>query len=479
MSGIIEKFKPVFYPDSIAVVGASKDTTKVGTKYFRELIKAGFKGRLYPVNVSDDSVPGFKAYPRVSSIPDPVDYVIIAVPARYVIELIDDCIAKKVKTVQLFTAGFRELGTPDGVKLEQSMLKKATAAGVHIIGPNCIGICNPSANIPFGPTGFTGKPGTFGFISQSGGHGISVLSGAAACGIRFSKAVSFGNGGDLDSADFLEYLAADEDTRILGAYLEGVNDGRRIYRLIKEITRSKPVIIWKGGRTSAGAQTAASHTGSLASPYAIWSSAVKQAGAVSVESMEEFIDTALAFYQIRYPGGRRVAVIAGIVDGGGGDCVSATDSCTSIGIEVPPFSPETRVSLTAILPGVGTIFRNPLDLGFPGANFPLLTKVVELVAGDPNIDLIIIQKHVDMLLKLSSYDNVKKMNSLFIDWKNSIKKPIIIVSSPGMREAERLSLDSELSEAGVPVFLSVERAARALLNLNLYYEYIESNHRLH
>jgi len=468
---ITKKFRSVFCPDSIAVVGASKDSAKSGGKYIKSLVTAGFKGRLYPVNANENSILGLQSYPTVSSIPDDVHYVIIAIPAHSVLEVIDDCVAKKVKTIQIFTAGFRELGTAEGINLEQLIADKAKEAGINIIGPNCLGIYNPSANIPLGPVGIMGKRGTFGFASQSGGHGSSVLSGAIARGIGFSKAVSFGNGCGLNTIDFLEYYAADEDTEIIGAYLEGVSDGRRLYELISEITMSKPVLIWKGGKTSAGAHVTASHTASLATSYTIWKSAMKQAGAINVESFEEFIDTVLAFYNIRNFKGSRLAIISGIVDGGGGDSVSATDACISTGLEIPPFSDETRAGLASILRPVGTILHNPLDLGNLGANLTALIKAIELAASDPNIDMIIIQKHIDMLLDLLNRDVVNNMNEAFINLGNSIKKPIIFVSPPGIMETERIALDRRLSEAGLPVYPSLERAAKAVANMGLYYKY--------
>ncbi len=465
-----ESFRPVFYPESIAVVGASKDLSKSGARYFASLVRAGYKGRLYPVNVREDAILGFRSYPGVSSISDSVDYVIIAVPIQSVPDVVDDCIAARVKTIQIFTAGFRETGTEEGIRIEQLVARQASRAGCRIIGPNCIGIVNPSVRIPYGPVTIMAKPGVFGFVSQSGGHGSGILSAAVARGIGLSKGVSFGNGCDLGDADFIEYLAADDETEIIGAYLEGTRNGKRLYRAIREATRSKPVIVWKGGITPVGADAAASHTGSLAAPYAVWNSAMKQAGAVNVESLDEFMDTALAFHHIHSFGGNRVAVISGIVDGGGGDSVSATDACVSAGMDVPLFTGETRARLNSILRPVGTILRNPLDLGNPGADLPILTQAIEAVAADPNIDLIMIQKHVDMLVdQLDDYEVVKKMNEAFIDVKNSIRKPIVVISPPGTKEAKRIALDGQLSEAGVPVYPSLERAAKAILNASRYY----------
>lgn len=464
-----DRFRPIFSPTSVAVVGVSRDLSKSGSRYFTALVKAGYMGKLYPVNPREETFAGFKCYPAVSAIPGPVEYVIISVPIQQIVGVIDDCVRAKVRAIQMFTAGFKETGGAEGKAIERQIVDKARSVGCRIIGPNCIGIVNPSAKIPYGPVSFRAEPGGFGFISQSGGHGSGIVSAATSRGIGLSKGVSFGNASDLVDADFLEYLAVDDDTRIIGAYLEGTANGRRLFETIRNAARAKPVIVWKGGTTGVGAEAANSHTGSLAAPYAIWSAAIRQAGAVSVLSLEEFMDTALAFQHLDKPVDR-LAVISGIVDGGGGDSVSATDACIAAGLEMPAFSGATRAGLNSILKPVGTILRNPLDLGNPGPDPTLLARAIKTVAAEPGIDLIIIQKHVDMLLDQSDdAEPVRKMHQGFIELRKSLPKPLFVVSPPGTREAERVALDGELARGGVPVYPSLERAVRALVNVRAYY----------
>ena len=315
-SDILNELKPVFYPKSIAVVGASSDDTKSGTQFLRALVRAGYQGAIYPVNRSGGTSHGLPVYTDLGSIPGPVEYVILAIPRDSVLSVLDDCAAKRVKAVQLFTAGFRESGTENGRRLETEITEKARRGGFRLIGPNCIGIYNPSVRIPYGPLDRIGEPGSVGFISQSGGHGGRFVELGLERRIDFSKVISFGNGADLDCVDFLEYLAADPETKIIGAYLESVSRGRCFLELIRQTSTVKPVVVWKGGRTEAGAETATSHTGALSSSYAVWRAAMLQAGAIAVESLDEMADTVLALESIGSTAGRRVAVVSGL--GGGG-----------------------------------------------------------------------------------------------------------------------------------------------------------------
>lgn len=462
----VREFQPIFYPRSIAVVGASRNMEKPGTSYVQALLQAGYKGKVYVVNPSGEEILGLKSYPTVSSIPETVDFVIVSVPVRLALSVLEDCAAKKVKTVQLFTAGFGETGTAEGRRLEEEAVRQARAGGFRIIGPNCIGIYNPLLNIPCGPTNYLGKPGPISFASQSGGHALNVMKAGMARGLGFSKVVSFGNGCDLDSVDYLEYFAADPETKIIAAYLEGVREGQRLFSLLKEITLQKPVVIWKGGKTPEGAEAAASHTGSLAASEAVWRAALRQAGTVKVENLEEMVDILLALSYLGRIEAHNIAIVAGLVDGGGGDSVSATDACVSLGLKVPPFTARTKDWLRDCLPLVGSILRNPLDVGATGGNWQNLEKVIEAVAAEPQIDLVIIQEHVDNLIRLLDKERAYRINDMFIELSRRLPKPLVVVSPPGVAEAERVFLEQKLSMAEIPVYPTLERAAKALANLN-------------
>lgn len=463
----LEEFEPVFYPRSIAVVGAS-NKAKQGTRYLEGLLTAGFKGKVYPVNPTEREILGLEAYPSVSAIPYPVDYVVISVPRHLVPEVLEDC-AGKVKVVQIFTAGFRETGTEEGRRLEEEVALKARQGGFHVVGPNCIGVYSPSIKMPCGPQSYMGEPGSVAIISQSGGHASRIIKIGIARGIGFSKGVSFGNGCDLDSVHYLEYLAIDPETRIIAAYLEGVREGRRLLELIKKISPTKPMVVLKGGKTQAGAIAASSHTGALAASDAIWSAALKQAGAIKVGSVEELMDTVLALNHLLPFEGRNVALISGLAAGGGGDSVSAADGCVGVGLDMPAFTEATLSQLKVVASHPGTILRNPLDLSGVGRSLQILESSVELVGADPNIDIIIVQGHTEDIVNFWPPETIDRMSDIFINFRRKQPKPIVVVLPPGLVEAERLRIENKLSASLVPVYPALDRAAKALVNVSQYF----------
>jgi len=316
---VLTRFQPVMYPRSIAVVGAT-EKPKAGRRFLETMIKCGYDGKLYPVNPDYDRVLGHKCYPKVASIPQAVDYVIVSIPYNLVLDVLDDCARNRAKIVHIFSAGFAEAGTDEGRRLEEELKQKAKEGGFRIIGPNCMGLynaANKGGAYGIGEVALR-EVGPVGFVSQSGGHAAALIDELLARGVGFTQVVSFGNGCDLKAVDFLEYFASDPKTQIIGAYFEGIEDGPAFIKLAQEITRKKPLLIWKGGRTGAGAQVAASHTGSLAGSYDIWTTAIKQCGAIKVESLEEMVDTVIGLHHLPKLTGNRVAIIGGVYRGGGG-----------------------------------------------------------------------------------------------------------------------------------------------------------------
>ena len=459
----------MFNPRSIAVVGASS-AGKVGGVVVRYLQLAGYKGKIFPVNTTEREILGLKAYPSVREIPDPVDYVIIVVPAAAALGVIDDCAAKGVKVVQLFTAGFSETGEDELTRLEREMVARARRAGIRLLGPNCVGISSPARQIPVETTGTIGQPGDIAFISQSGGHTETLASAGLSRDIRFSKLISFGNACDLNEIDFLEYLKEDPETRIIALYLEGTTNGRRLYQLIAEISPVKPMVLLKGGRTETGREMAMSHTGSLAGSAAVWTAAMKQAGAIEVSTLEEMADTLMALQELPPITGKRMAIISQLGGGAGGAGVLAADICTSLGLELPPFTGEVKGELKSIVDAPGSILRNPLDLSLVGRQPALLRKVLELLAGLPDIDLIMLNERPTFLLELTSKAELQAINDVLVDFQHSKKKPLVVMSPPGgEHEAERVEVEKMLTEAGIPVYPSFERAARAIANVIGYW----------
>ena len=466
----LEEFEPIFYPKSIAVVGTSANEKKVGSRWVKGLISAGFHGLIYPIGSREGSISGLKIFPNLRLVPGEIDYVIVAIPRQSVLEFLDDCIAKKVKVVQFFTAGFSETGKVEGHELEDKMLRKARQGGIRIIGPNCAGIYCPETKVPCGPSseGRIGISGSVGFISQSGGIVVKLMQLGIARHINYSKGISFGNGVDLDASDFLQYLAADSKTTVIGAYLEGTRDGCRLLETMKEVAKIKPLIVWKGGRTEIGAQAAMSHTGSLASSASVWSVALKQARAIEVHNLEELADALLIFQQLRFWQGNNVAIIGGLADGGGGISVSVSDACVESGLELPLLSKKTRRELTNLLGEVGSILRNPIDVSQAGRHgLSTLFQAIELVVQDPVIELVLIQEDIDVIL--SYWAEAERVNDFLIDLRSKQGKPLVVALPPGSAEPERLEIEQGLLKASIPVFPTMERAAKAIMAINKYF----------
>jgi acyl-CoA synthetase (NDP forming) len=469
----LREFEPVFYPKSIAVAGTSLSGSGFGAIYFRSLIDRAFRGEVYPVNPKGGSLFGLKVYPSLKSIPGPVDYVSVFVPRRLVLGLLDDCAAKGVKVVQFFTAGFSETGEAQWSKLEEEILKKAQQGGFRIIGPNCIGVYSPTINMPCGAEGILGEAGSIAFISQSGSLDLRVVLSGTACGLRFSNAVSLGNGIDLDSTDYLEYFAIDPKTKAIGVYIEGVKDGQRFLKLVKEISKRKPVIVWKGGRTEAGAKAATSHTAALASPSFLWTAALKQAGAIEVANLEEMIDTLLVFQQFPLLANYGITVISGLADGGGGQSVSAADTCASLGLEVSPFGDGVRRQLESLLGQVGSIFNNPLDVSQAKSNVEIIRRAIEIATADQHVDLVVIQESMDLLIRRLPWEAIERLGDMLADLCKRQGKPMAAVLLPGLAEVERLAWARKLSNERIAVFPAFERAAKAVANMKWYAEYRE------
>jgi acyl-CoA synthetase (NDP forming) len=467
----LREFEPVFYPKSIAVVGVSLKKYNNGTAYLRALLDNDFKGKVYPVNPSGGNLFGLKVYPDIISIPYPVDYVYVAIPRQHVLDLLDDCAAKGVKVVHFFTAGFSETGEEQGTKLEDEIVKKARENGFRIIGPNSVGVYSPAINMPCAAAGLLGEAGSTALVAQSGSLTLRILQSAIVYGLRLSKAVSFGNGADLDSTDFLEYLAVDPETKVISAYIEGLKNGRRFLQVVEDISKRKPIIIWKGGKTEAGNITAASHTGALASPSFLWTAALKQTGAIEVNTIEELVDTLLAFQQFPLLESHGIAIVSGLIDGGGGQSVSAADTCITLGLEVPSFSDEARIQLEALLGRVGSILHNPLDVSQARGNIEVICRAIEIALADPHIDLVIIQENMDLLLRLLPWEAIERLGDMLIELCGTYRKSIAVILQPGLSESERLTFTRKLSAAQIAVFPTLERTARAIANMRRYSDY--------
>ncbi|MBN9492225.1 CoA-binding protein [bacterium] len=375
----------VFHPRSIAIAGVSAKEGMAfgGSGFVSSLQEIGFPGPIFLIHPTAPAIRGIKCYPSLLDIPDDVDYVISSVNARHVPQLLEDCIARNVKVLHLFTAGFTETGDIERAKMEQAVVARAREAGIRLIGPNCMGLYVPESRLAM-MNGQIPEPGPVGMVSQSGMNAGEFVRYALPRGLRFSKVISFGNGADLKAADFFDYLADDPGTEIIAAYLEGIQDGPRLSQAIRRAGAVKPLAILKSGRTEAGSRAANSHTASLAGSLQVFDGLCRQAGAIRVESLEALIDVTVAFRFVKRLAGPNIVVVGG----GGGASVLAADDLAAAGLSVPPLLPETQAELARVTHEAGTSIRNPIDTtslweekGFASTLMPAATA--------PNIDAVL------------------------------------------------------------------------------------------
>lgn len=458
----------IFQPRSIAVVGASMGPWNAATNLFLDtLTQFGYKGEIYPINPKWDEVSGLKSYPNVRDVPGPVDHVISLIPAAATRQLLEDCAAKGVKTVHLYTSGFAETGEEDRSRIQDDLVSIARSGGIRIIGPNCMGIYYPRSGISY-CADFPREPGTVGFISQSGSYSILVTRGAAARGVRFSKVVSYGNASDINETDLLEYLAHDRETEVIAAYIEGTRDGKRLRKVLTEAAAKKPVIIIKKGGTAAGSRGALSHTGALAGDDAVWEALLKQTGAIRVEDLEEMIDLLVTFQFFPLPRGRKVAVV-GL---GGGASVRASDECERGGLTLPP-APEALVTeIKPIVPVAGSMLRNPFDLGNYRNDWAAAIKCID---GWAELDMFLwqIAPEIEPFIEGIYRQFCREMRGRILEAFHGMQKPTAVVvhgveASHGLETLEIVR--TMCAERKMPFYPSVYRAAWAI---NRYMEYHE------
>jgi acyl-CoA synthetase (NDP forming) len=445
------------------------------------LVAFGYSGKLYPVNPQENEILGIKTYSRVTDIPEPVEFATITTPAPAVPAIVEECLAKGVKAVQILSAGFREAGE-EGQRLED-LVARTAAKGIRVVGPNCFGIYSPAGGLTILPgEDLPKESGPVAFISQSGGYSIRVPRRASSWGIRFSQVVSYGNACDINECDLLEYFSQDPETKVITGYIEGPRDGPRFFRLLKEVSQTKPVIIWKGGLTKGGARAVNSHTGSLGGEEAVWDALFRQTGAIRVNGIEELIDTILGFLYLAEHRGRRITVVGG----GGGIGVAAADAGEKVGLSVPSFRPELQKRLASMVPPAGASTRNPVDVGSPGPLPQVLRSVLETVFTEGEVDIAIIDE-LNMSIPNRARRNpgagdpfasiIAELSQIPVEVKKRLGKPIMMVlpveaNGPediDFEEARRKTVNYYLSE-GIPVFLTLERAVKALANLVNYYE---------
>lgn len=381
----VSSLEPLFHPRSIAVVGASRKRGAIGAEILHNLIKNEFSGAVYPVNPTATSVQSIRAYPTVAAIPDPVDLAVIVVPKRHVVAAIEDCAAKGVRGLIVISAGFGETGE-EGRATQARMVELVRKNGMRMVGPNCLGLLSTDpecrVNATFAPT--WPPQGSVAFSSQSGALGLAILDYAQDLGIGVSQFVSVGNKADVSGNDLIEYWEHDPRTKIILLYLESFGNPRRFLEIASRVTKKKPIVAVKSGRSQAGARAAASHTGSLAGADTAVDALLHQAGVLRTDTIEELFDVAMVLDSQPVPRGKRVAILTNA----GGPGIMASDACEARGLEVTPLAPATEKALREFLPAEASV-RNPVDMiaSAPPTSFE---KSLKLLLADPNVDAVIV-----------------------------------------------------------------------------------------
>jgi acetyltransferase len=349
-----QKIKYLFEPKSIAVIGAARDENKIGYKILKNILTGGYQGQIYPINPQGGEILGLKSYRNIEEVNGPVDVASIVIPARFVFEAVKSCAQKRVRYLTIISSGFSEIGNNEE---ERRIVSYANEHNMRVLGPNIFGIYSAAAslNATFGSSGII--PGRVAIITQSGALGIAMIGKTTVENIGLSAIVSVGNKTDVDEADLLEYLVADEHTKIVLMYIEGVRDGERLIQAVKMSTQKIPVVVIKSGRSERGAIAAASHTGSLAGSDEIFDAIMKQCGVLRAESVEEAFNWCKFLANTPFPSGENTV----IVTNGGGIGVMATDACEKYKVRLYDDTAALKEAFSTVTPDFGST-KNPIDL---------------------------------------------------------------------------------------------------------------------
>ena len=470
-------FEYIFNPERVAIVGASPHDLGTLAQMSTKIVD-----RLFLVNPNYREIRGRKCYPSILEVEPEIDYAIILVPAAALLQVIPECIQKKVKVAQIYTAGFSETGIPERIEMEKRL--RETAAGkIRIIGPNCFGVYCPRSGLAIVPEA-PAEEGHVGVVTQSGSVAESFSYFARTKNLRFSKMVSYGNAIDLDAPDFLDHLAEDPDTHMIAFYVEGTRNADRLKTALTKAARNKPVVAIKGGMTSQGIRAAASHTASMTGTPEIWKALFRQAGVLQVESFEEMTNILMALRGSPAPTGRAVAIITN----SGGFSVIQTDLCLKAGIEVPRFSAETLKRLRQLVPIAGTSIGNPLDawpIFYNTSAEGNLADIIKTVSGDVNIHSLVFQfdqfRYLRRVLGPAAEAHMEKVIPFMIEGfeytRDKEKKPVVVTVSldPYLEDEQdrnmNLKMKRALAERGFPVYSNLDGAIKAVANLDRFAQF--------
>lgn len=471
---VTHDFDNLFMPRNIAVIGASPRKNwgwSSGNAWISGSIAMGYQGTIFPVHPSAKSIMGFRAYPSVLDIPTEIDLAIFTIPLSGVLAVLNECIQKKVRFVHLLTAGFSETGHQEFQDLENEIIRVAQSGGIRLIGPNCMGVYCPEGGLSWN-AGFPKKPGNVGLFSQSGQLAYEIIMTTKPLATRFSRVVSFGNGSDLKAHEFLDHLAADAQTEIIAAYLEGLSDGRSFFEAARSITPHTPLVVWKGGQTSGGSRATRSHTAAIAGSQIIWEAMCRQAGIISVHCTQEMIYTLQALKMMPLPTGNRVAVLGGA----GGGSVTMTDFAEKEGLRVPLLAEDTITELESFVPLAGSSAKNPMDIMPVIFNETHFQRVMALLRRDTCTDGIVFNLDPGWLFRDLGRAGMYRFAANVIEAAKQYEKPFFIALN--QRENPQIAfirqeLVDVFNRSEIATFPDFSMAARIMNNLKSYHDFLE------
>lgn len=451
--------KPMLKPNSVAIIGASRDPDKVGHVILQNYINAGYSGKIYAVNKkADGDIMGIKTYKSILDIKNEIDLAVISIPAEFVPQALEECGRAKVKTTIVVSGGFSEIGNTE---LQDQLVKIAEKYNMPTLGPNCLGVMDPRSRVDtlFLPTYKLSRPqvGGVSFVCQSGAVGSTVLDLISGEGFGLSKFISYGNAANVDEVDILNYLMEDEETKVIIMYIEGIKRGKEFIEIAKKITKKKPVVVLKAGRTTAGMAAARSHTAALAGNFEAHEAVFRQFGFTIAEDLSELLYYAKILSSEAYPKGGRIAIITN----GGGAGVLTTDAIGIIpGLEMAELSDKTKAALQKVMPPLVNV-RNPLDLA-GDAEETRYGNALSMVSTDPNVDMLL----VIALFQTPGADS--RVAAKLIGFKEKLDKPMIVISiGADYTRMHKIMMES----AGLPVYDSPTSAVKALAELLKYSKY--------
>lgn len=454
--------RPFFRPRSVAVVGASRDPSSIGYRLLDALVTNHFQGQVYPVNPKASVIGCMRAFPSVRELPEPVDLALIAVPREAVLGVVDECTARGVRALVVITAGFAEVDA-EGRALQQQLVEKVRGYGMRMVGPNCMGLLNTDPavrlNATFAPV--FPAPGRVALSSQSGALGLAILELARRRHLGLSTFVSVGNKADVSTNDLLQYWEEDEATGVILLYIESFGNPRRFARIARRVSRSKPVVAMKAGRTLAGKRAAGSHTAALASNDVAVDALFRQTGVIRAETLDEMFDIAATLGTQPLPRGRRVAVITNA----GGPGILCADGCEAGGLVLPELSDGTKARLRAFLPPTASV-ANPVDMIASAASDHYRRTIETVLAADEVDALVVIYLPLDKTTMALVVDAIREGIAAGRATGGS-GKPVVAC----LMTEDGVNMPLEMGSEKIPSYVFPESAARVLGKVASYAEW--------